>query len=606
MTPSENVAVLPASVAYVTAPASVSAEQDVDLDAFTESAVTLTAAGTYRVHGTLDGMILIDASKTDEITLILDGASVVSSMPAAIYVRKAGVVRVTLAEGSVNTLAGSGEAVRMDESNLDAVIFSKSDLIFDGTGALTVTSDACHGIVGKDSLNITGGTYDITAAGHGISAKDSLDVSGGTFTIAAGKDGIHAENSDNADLGSISIGNGTFTITSEGDGISASGWLQIDDICAAITAGGGPENASAHAGDQMMGGGRGFFGGMSWNSPEASSEDETGDTASTSFKAIKSGGDMLLTGGTYTLSSAEDTLHTNANLTIDGGTYMLAAGDDGIHADLALVINGGEVTVTESYEGIEAQTIDINDGIVTVKSSDDGFNASGGTASGGEWSRNMMAAEDGVSLTFRGGQIFVDAEGDGLDSNGVLTVLGGEIYVAGPTSSGNGALDYGSSAAVSGGTLIAVGADGMAASFGSSSTQGSMMVSVGNQPAGSTVTLTDASGNVLAEYTFAKSFSNVVVTCPGLVDGGTYTLTAGTYSETITMNGLLYSGMGGMGGMFGGRGGMEAGGKDRGQKQDMIPEEFGESPEAFDGGPGAFGGDSEGFRKGMDAFAGNP
>lgn len=538
-------------------------ETDIDLDEITESAVTISTAGTYRIHGTLEGMVIVDAAKTHEVTLILDGADITSPTSAAVYVRKAGNVNITLADGRANTLANGGEYVSIDANNIDAVIFSKSDLTMGGTGSLTVTAEAGHGIVSKDTLEIYGGTYDITSASHGISAKDSLAIEDGTFTVTSGKDGIHAENSDDLTLGSVYIKNGTFSITSTGDGISASGSLQIDDGTVSVLSGGGAQNAEAHADDMMMGGGRGFFG-WDWDNSSSTTEttETTDETAVTSFKALRSAGDMLLNGGTYTLSSAEDTIHTDANLTVQGGTYTLAAGDDGLHADLALVINDCDLTLTESYEGIEAKTIDVNGGILTVKASDDGFNASGRTATG--W--NAMAAEEGVYFKVSGGTIYLDADGDGLDSNGDFMVTGGEVYVAGPTNSANGALDYGGEAVAEGGTLIAVGAAGMAESFGDSSTQGTIIVNTGNQSAGSTVTLTDADGNVLAKYTFDKSFSNVVVTCPAIVDGGTYTLTAGTYTETITMDGLLYGE--GMGGMFGGGGNRGGGGMNFGGKGD--------------------------------------
>ncbi len=554
-------------------------ETEINLDEITETTVSISAAGTYRIRGAYEGMILVEAAKTDEVTLILDGADITSPTSAAIYVKKAAKVQVTLADGSTNTLANGGEYVGIDANNIDAVIFSKSDLLLDGTGSLTVAAaDAGHGIVSKDTLEIYGGTYDITSASHGISAKDSLAIADGTFTVTSGKDGIHAENNDDLTLGSVYIKNGTFAITSTGDGISASGSLQIDDINALIISGGGAENAEPHTDDMMMGGGRGLFG-WDWDNNSSETTGETTDeTTVTSFKALKSAGDMLLNGGMFTLDSAEDTIHTDANLTVNNGTYHISAGDDAVHADLALVINGGLLQVLESYEGIEAKTIDINDGQLMIKASDDGFNASGGTATG--W--NVMAAEEGVYFKVSGGTIYLDADGDGLDSNGDFIVTGGEVYVAGPTNSANGALDYGSEAIAQGGTVIAVGASGMAESFGENSTQGAIMLNTGNQQAGSTVTLADANGTVLAEYTFDKSFSNVVVTCPEIVDGGTYTLTAGTFSETVTMDGLLYGEGMGLGGMFGGFGGGRGNGggrKDRGEREQTQVTEKEESPE---------------------------
>ncbi len=513
----------------------------------------ITEGGEHRLTGTYSGMVVVDAGEED-VVLVLDGADITSSGKAAIYVRNAGNVTVIPADGSENTITGKKG------------IHSEAALLLDGGGKLTVTASEGHGIVSKSSLTVAEGSYIITSA----------------------KDGIHAENETDPTLADILLTGGNVWITSDGDGISASGTLQADAGQFLVSAGGGAENAEPHTDDMMMGfgGGRGFFGG--WEQPSAEETVETTDeTAVTSSKALKSDGDMLLNEGMFTLDSSEDTLHTNANLTVSGGTYHLSAGDDAVHADLALTIDGGLFQILESYEGIEAKTIDVNGGELHVKSSDDGFNASGGTGA----NRNPMAAEEGVYLTISGGTVFVDADGDGLDSNGDFTVTGGEVYVAGPTNSGNGALDYGGTAAAHGGIVIAAGASGMAESFGQSSAQGAIMVNTGNQAAGSEVTLTDADGNVLAEYTFDKTFSNVVITAPGITDGGTYTLTAGTYSETITMDGLLY---GSGGGMFGGGMNM-GGGRGNGGKKDRTEwGEVPEMPEGFD--PGAMGGGFGGGR----------
>ena len=529
----------------------------------------ITEGGEHRLTGTYDGTVTVDAG-TDDVTLILDGADITSSGKAAVYVKSAGNVTVTLADGSENTLTGRKG------------IHSEAALLLNGGGSVTVSASEGHGIIAKSPITVTDGTYSITAA----------------------KDGIHAENETDPTLADVLLTGGNFMIVSGGDGVSAAGTLQADDtngLQLLVSAGGGAENAEPHADDMGWGGGRGFFG---WDYPAAETEETTDENAVTSFKALKSDGDMILNGGMFTLDSAEDTIHTNADLTVNDGTYHLTAGDDAVHADLALVINGGLFQILESYEGMEAKTIDVNGGELHIKAADDGFNASGGTGA----NRNPMAAEEGVYLTISGGTVFVDADGDGLDSNGDFFVTGGEIYVSGPTNSGNGALDYGGKAVAEGGIVIAAGASGMAESFGADSTQGAIMVNTGNQPAGSAVTLTDEAGNVLAEYTFGKTFSNVVITAPEIVAGGTYTVTAGTYSETITMDGLLYGSGGGMfgGGMFGG-GGMNMGGgrgnggkKDRAERGDVpampengevpaMPEgEIPAMPEGF--APGAMGG----------------
>jgi hypothetical protein len=158
--------------------------------------VTITAEGTYIFSGTLsEGQIVVDADNA-KVQIVFDNVDITCASSAAVYVKSAEKVFVTLAEGSQNTLRNTDEYVAIDDNNIDAVIFAKSDLTLNGTGSLTIISAEGHGIVSKDDLKITGGTYDITAAGHALSGKDSVRIADGTFILTAEKDGIHAENAD--------------------------------------------------------------------------------------------------------------------------------------------------------------------------------------------------------------------------------------------------------------------------------------------------------------------------------------------------------------------------------------------------------------------------
>ncbi len=133
-----------------------------------DSVITITEEGSYLLSGTLnDGSIIIDAEKTDKIQLILDGVTVKSSTSAALYIRSADKVFLTTAAGSENTLENGGEYIAVDENNIDAAIFSKDDLTLNGEGSLTVNAAAGHGIVSKDELTVTSGSYTVTAASHG-------------------------------------------------------------------------------------------------------------------------------------------------------------------------------------------------------------------------------------------------------------------------------------------------------------------------------------------------------------------------------------------------------------------------------------------------------
>lgn len=507
--------------------------------------MTITAEGTYIFSGTLsEGQIVVDADNA-KVQIVFDNVDITCASSAAVYVKSAEKVFVTLAEGSQNTLRNTDEYVAIDDNNIDAVIFAKSDLTLNGTGSLTIVSAEGHGIVSKDDLKITGGTYDITAAGHALSGKDSVRIADGTFILTAEKDGIHAENADDEEKGYIYIADGDFAITSDGDGMDASNIVQIEDGTFDITAGGGAANSLKTHESDMPGGG------MSQNIERPDGEnmpqDTTTDESGTSTKGIKAGGGMYLNGGTYQIDSADDSIHSNANITIADGTYTLATGDDGVHADDALTVNGGTITVTESYEGLEGLTVTINDGTIDITARDDGINTAGGTDQSGfgtfgDHFKGMDSADDETEETtdnemwmeLNGGYIHILAGGDGVDSNGDLTINGGEIYIDGPSDNGNSAIDYGdrSSAYVNGGTLVAIGSSGMAEGMSDSSKQEVLMVKLGEQMEAGDVELTDNEGNVIVSYTALKSYDCVIISTAEVESGATYTLTtSGTTTE---------------------------------------------------------------------------
>lgn len=561
--------------------------------------VTIAQEGAYLVTGTLsDGQILVDAPETAKIQLVLSGADISCSSSAAIYLKQANKVFLTLDNGTQNTLAVTGDYVQTDGNSVNAAVFSKCDLTMNGTGTLNIRAAYGHGVVSKDDLAVTSGTYVIEAAGHGLCGKDSVRIAGGDFTITAGKDGVHAENNDDASLGFVYLADGSFDITADGDGISAGTTLTALNGTYNISAGGGSANAAAHSDGGFPGGGFGQTGGPGGTKPDGSPPSGTGtipsaggeaaptapqntggdavvttapnnstadadatpaepaateDAAST--KGIKAGGNLCLAGGEFTVDSADDAVHSNAQLSLLGGTFSLASGDDGIHADALTSISGGTVRISKSYEGIEGAAISISGGEISVTASDDGLNASGSGDAADAAGQDSFEPDDSANITISGGTLTVDASGDGIDSNGTLTVTGGTTYVSGPTDDGNGALDYGGSATVTGGILIAAGSSGMAVGFGSDSTQGAILYQLSaSQEAGTAVTLKDSSGSVLAQYTPTKPYQSVVITAPGIASGGSYTLTAGTESAAVELSSATYSNAQSGSGFGGGRG----------------------------------------------------
>lgn len=533
------------------------------------TAVTLHDEGTYIISGTLsDGMIVVDAEKTDKLQLVFDGVDITSKTSAPLCIIKADKVFVTLADGSKNTLANGGTFEAIDDNNIDGAVFSKEDLTFNGNGTLTVNSPSGHGIVCKDDLVFTDGTYSVTSASHGLDANDSIRLKNVSFTVAAGKDGFHAEN-DDAELGFVYVSDGTYNISSEGDGISASAHMQIENGTFDIISGGGSENASDKTSDAwgVMGGKMGMPGGemgvpggvdpkgKGGNQPnamgksEASNIGETSesDDSSTSIKGIKSSGSMRINSGKFNIDSADDAIHSNTSITVNGGEFNIATGDDGFHADESLAVTGGTIKITESYEGLEALNISITGGDIIIVSDDDGINAAGGSDDsgfGGERGGDIFkgiggdpgAGGNGSSngtIVISGGNIDITAYGDGIDANGTLEIIGGNITVCGPTQGDTATLDFDVSGTISGGTFIGTGASGMAQTF-SDSEQGVISCRVGNQAAGTTVVLKDSKGNTLIEQTPELSFEIVIISTPDIVSGDTYTLTVGQSSEKVT------------------------------------------------------------------------
>ncbi len=502
--------------------------------------VTITKDGTYVLSGTLnDGMIIVNTAETDKPQLVFDGVNINSSTSAAVYVLEADKVFVTLAEGSENSLSNGGEFVAIDENNIDAVVFSKQDLTFNGGGTLNVTSPAGHGIVSKDDLVFTGGVYNVSSASHGIDANDSVRISDSVFNVDSGKDGIRAENNEDATLGFVYISSGNFNIEAEGDGISAGANMQIVSGNFDILTGGGSVNASRPSSDGWGEPG-GKPGGAPGGRPGGRSSDTTTDE-STSIKGLKASGSMLIECGTFKLDTADDSVHSNTSIIVNGGDFEISAGDDAFHADEALTVNAGTVDITGSYEGLEALNITVSGGDIKIVASDDGINAAGGndssgmggTRPGGDMFGGGSSSKG--SIVIAGGNIYMNASGDGIDANGSLTITGGHVTVCGPTQGDTAVLDYDNTATITGGTFIGTGSSMMAQTI-TSPEQGVIALSVGNQSAGTKITVSDSEGNLILSYEPALSFAIVIVSTPDIVKGEAYKVSVGTQTGEFKAN----------------------------------------------------------------------
>ena len=306
------------------------ATADSDNVSISGSNVVITGSGTYLVSGKLEnGSIIVDTSKEDKVQLVLSGVSIHSETYAAIYVKQADKVFVTLTEGTENTLSNGGTFTQQDDNNVDAVIFAKDDLTLNGSGSLTVTSPAGHGIVGKDEVTITGGVYEITAAKCAIRANDSIAIADGTFTLTAGTDGLHAENDDDDTLGNIYITGGTFTINARDDAIHANTLLQIDGGSFEIT---GAEGLEA------------------------------------TYIQINNG-DISVSASDDGVNAAKKSSAYTPTVEINGGTLtvVMGAGDtDGIDSNGNLIITGGTVNVTGNSTFDVDGTVSFTGGTVII------------------------------------------------------------------------------------------------------------------------------------------------------------------------------------------------------------------------------------------------
>lgn len=245
-------------------------------------------------------------------------------------------------------------------------------------------------------------------------------------------------------------------------------------------------------------------------------------------------------GGTLSLTSGEDGIHSSSQVLVNSGNVNIAAEDDGIHADSALIIDGGDIKITKSYEGLESGNITVNNGSIALTASDDGFNAAGGNdgsgLEGGTVEQNF-SSDANYFIKINNGTIVVNAQGDGLDANGSIAIAGGTVLVSGPTSGGNGALDYDSTCEVTGGTLAIAGSSGMAQAPSTTSTQNSVLVYYTEvQKANTLASLVDSTGKSILSFAPSKDYQTILISSPDLAKDKTYTLIAGGTSSVALKN----------------------------------------------------------------------
>lgn len=390
--------------------------------------VSITAAGTYVFSGDCDNGSITVKKGVMGVNIVLNGLTLTNDDSAAITLNKTAEASLIAAVGTTNTVADTEGS---NDENAAVKVKSGATLAIGGTGTLTVDGNAKNGIKGAADAVITVGEVklNINAADDGLSCDDELNITGGTLNITAGGDAVKAspdtgENPDTTSLGNVTISGGTLTLNAAADGIQADGDLTISGGTFHVKTNGGHTTAL------------------------------TDDSAS--CKGFKAGKTLTVTGGTLTVDSADDALHAGTDVTISGGTLTLATGDDGVHADNDLVIgtkgasstSTPRINITASYEGLEGTTVTVYSGDIDVVASDDGVNAANSTL--GEHS-------DKYAISIAGGDLYIDAGSDGLDSNNDISMTGGKVEVYGADAMMDAAIDYDGTFTLSGGTLFGAG-----------------------------------------------------------------------------------------------------------------------------------------------------
>lgn len=521
------------------------------------TAISITEAGTYVLSGACaDGSVTVKKEVTG-VTLVLDGLDLTSTTTSPITINKSAEATLLAAAGSENTVADSADA---NDESAAIKVKTGGTLTLGGTGSLTVDGNDKNGIKGaaQSSITVDELVLTIDAVDDGLSCDDALTILGGTLEINAGGDAVKASpdvddetEPDTVSKGDITISGGTLTLVSAADGVQADGDLNISGGTFDITANGGHETVLAEGAD--------------------------------SCKGIKSDGTLSVTGGTFTIDSADDALHA-ADVSVTGGSFTLSTSDDAVHADNALTI-GAEgndaavpaIVITDSYEGLEGTTVTVYSGDLDITASDDGVNAA---------NSDIGERSDLFAIQISGGDLYICAGADGLDSNNDINMTGGTVEVYGADSGMDTAIDYDGTFTLDGGTLFGAGMTPSAGTqayvaFGSTMSggmgggrpggmggmeggtppegadgeapalpDGETMPDRGERPdmpegengerpaspggmqmesalgisAGSVVTIQDADGSTLYETTAADRMSGVIFSSDAVAEGETYTL----------------------------------------------------------------------------------
>lgn len=447
-----------------------------------DGVITITKAGNYKLTGTYDGQIKVDAADSDMVRLILNNATITNSTGAAINVVEADEVVIYTASGTTNTVSDGSSYSDTASGSPDAAIYSKSDLTLAGEGTLKVEGKYEEGIHTSDGLVIASGTLEVNAANTGIKGKDYVDILDGTITVTATKDGIKATNDTDGNRGWVRLSGGTVNISAGDDGFKAERVLEISGGTLNIT--------RANEGIEAQ-----YINILDGTVNVTSSDDGINASYSTTTTT-----DSTSTSSTGT----ESTTATSTNQSAQGGQNSAPQAPSGSAGQVPA--GGGQAPSG------------------TMGQPPAGGGAGGGMGGGMGGGGTFEVVDATINIT--GGTVTVNTNGDGIDSNGTATLSGGTLIVNGPFTGGNASLDTNGDLLLNGTTVAAGNSGDMFEAPSTNSTSGYVKISnVSNLSAGTTVQVTDSSGNVVANYKVTNSSTALIlVSSSKITKGESYTV----------------------------------------------------------------------------------
>lgn len=432
-----------------------------------DGVIIITKAGNYKLTGTYEGQIKVEAADSDMVRLILNNATITNSTGAAINVVEADEVVIYTASGTTNTVSDGSSYSDTASGSPDAAIYSKSDLTLAGEGTLKVEGKYEEGIHTSDGLVIASGTLEVNAANTGIKGKDYVDILDGTITVTASQDGIKATNDTDGNRGWVRLSGGTVNISAGDDGFKAERVLEISGGTLNIT--------QANEGIEAQ-----YINILDGTVNVTSSDDGINASYST------------------TSTSTESTTATSTNQSAQGGQNSAPQAPSG--------------SAGQAPSG-------------TMGQPPAGGGAGGGMGGGMGGGGGTFEVVD-ATINITGGTVTVNTNGDGIDSNGTATLSGGTLIVNGPFTGGNTSLDTNGDLLLNGTTVTAANSGDMFEAPATSSTSGYVKISnVSNLSAGTTVQVTDSSGTVVANYKVTNSSTALIlVSSAKITKGESYTV----------------------------------------------------------------------------------